>query len=75
MNDAVDGLLRKTGTILIVLGVCVWVVYAVMRTILEMNVSSGVFLVFHLAGVVPGSLLRRHRSIYKYYNRYVKRVG
>jgi hypothetical protein len=62
------------GTVLIILGVSVWGVYAVLRYILDISVNGRDFLAFHLAGVVPGALLRRHRSISKFYNRYVKKA-
>jgi hypothetical protein len=74
MNNAAKDLFRKTGTVLIILGVSVWGVYAVLHYVLDIDVSSRDFLAFHLAGVVPGALLRRHQSISKFYNRYVKRA-
>jgi hypothetical protein len=74
MNNALDDFSRKMGTILIILGVCVWGVYAVLRYVLDVDVSSRDFLTFHLAGVVPGALLRRHQSICRFYGRYVKKA-
>jgi hypothetical protein len=74
MNNRVDNLLLKMGTVLIILGVSVWGVYAVLHFIMDINVSGGYFLVFHLAGVVPGALLRHHHSISKFYHRYVKKA-
>ena len=51
------------GNALLWLGVAVWGVYAVVRYGLGGDVSTKQFLPFHLAGVVPGLLLRRRRSI------------
>jgi hypothetical protein len=72
MNNRENDLLRKMGTVLIVLGVSVWAVYAVFHCVLDINVNGRDFLAFHLAGVVPGALLRRHQSISKLYKTYVK---
>jgi hypothetical protein len=74
MNNRQHDLLRNMGTVLIILGVSVWAIYAVLHYILEINVSSRDFLAFHLAGVVPGALLRRHQSISELYNKYVKKA-
>ena len=49
------------GTVLLWLGVAVWGVYAVMRWGLGRDVNAAAFLPFHLAGVIPGVLLRRRR--------------
>jgi hypothetical protein len=74
MKNRENDLLRRTGTLLIILGVSVWPVYGVLQYILDINFSGRGFLAFHLAGVVPGALLRRHQSISKFYNRYVKKA-
>lgn len=55
---------RNVGNLLIALGVAVWVVYAVARWGLGMEVTVSRFLPFHLAGVVPGALLR-HRHFFR----------
>jgi hypothetical protein len=47
------------GTVLLWLGVAVWGVYAVLRWGLGHELSAAHFLPFHLAGVIPGLLLRR----------------
>lgn len=53
--------IRTLGTVLVVAGVAVWVVYAVVRYLLGWQVTGRQFLPYHLAGVVPGAVLRRHR--------------
>ncbi len=53
-------LLKILGTILLFLGVAVWGVYAVLRYGLDWDVTARQFLLYHLAGVVPGVILRRH---------------
>lgn len=51
------------GTCLILLGVSVWGVYAVCRWGFGWEVSGRHFLGFHLAGVIPGSILSRWRLL------------
>ena len=53
--------LKATGNVLIVLGVAVWGCYAAARYGLKYNVQGITFLPYHLAGVIPGFILRRHR--------------
>ena len=53
--------IKTLGTVLVVAGVAVWVVYAVVRYLLGWDVTGRQFLPYHLAGVVPGAVLRRHR--------------
>lgn len=55
-----DGL-ERVGTVLIYLGVAVWAVYVVARYAMGMEVTGRQFLPYHLAGVVPGAILRRYR--------------
>jgi hypothetical protein len=55
--------LRTVGNIMLALGVAVWGVYAVLRYLLSWNVTVLQFLPYHLAGVVPGMLFRRHRLL------------
>ena len=52
---------RTIGTVLVIMGVSVWGVYAIARYFLNMDVQPLQFLAYHLAGVIPGSLLRHHR--------------
>ena len=54
-------LLTTLGTVLVILGVAVWGVYAAVRWGLEWDVTGREFLPYHLAGVVPGMILRRRR--------------
>jgi hypothetical protein len=51
------------GTILVILGVAVWGVYAVLRWGFGHNPAGYHFVVFHLMGVIPGSILRHWRRI------------
>ena len=62
--------LRTTGTILVIAGVAVWVVYAVVRYGMGYDVTGRQFLPYHLAGVVPGTVLRRHQ----FFGGLVKRI-
>jgi len=49
---------RKLGTILILLGVGVWVVYFTLKNYTAVEVSLAPFLVLRLSAVVPGFMLR-----------------
>jgi hypothetical protein len=51
------------GIILIAAGVGVWGVYGVLRFGKGMDVAARQFLPYHLAGVVPGMILKRHRFL------------
>ena len=62
--------LRTVGTILLYAGVAVWIVYAVVRYVLGWDVTGRQFLPYHLAGVVPGAILRRHQ----FFRRIVRRL-
>jgi len=53
--------LKIFGTVLLTLGVGVWGVYAVLRFGMDLDVTARQFLLYHLGGVVPGTVLRRHR--------------
>jgi hypothetical protein len=53
--------LKILGTILLYAGVAVWGVYAVLRYGLDWDVTGRQALPYHLAGVVPGMILRRRR--------------
>ncbi|MFH1674806.1 MAG: hypothetical protein ABIF87_15495 [Pseudomonadota bacterium] len=54
-------LLKILGTILLAVGVGVWGAYAVLRFGMGWDVTARQFLPYHLAGVVPGIILKRHR--------------
>ena len=56
-------LLESLGTILIVLGVAVWGIYGGLRFGTGSDVAVRQFLPYHLAGVVPGMILKRHRCL------------
>ena len=60
----------RLGTVLVVLGVAVWGVYAVVRWGLGWDVTGRQFLPYHLAGVIPGMVLRRRQ----FFNRLIKRL-
>jgi hypothetical protein len=53
--------LKAVGNVLIAFGVAVWGCYAAARYGLKYNVHGITFLPYHLAGVIPGFILRRHR--------------
>lgn len=67
-----DGL-RILGNVLVVLGVAVWGVYAVMRWGMDFSVTGRQFLPYHLAGVIPGMVLRRRRFFQRVLQRVFKR--
>ena len=60
---------RTAGTILIFLGVMVWAVYAVLRWGFGHDLSTERFIVFHLCGVVPGSVLRHRGRVVRWLDR------
>ena len=51
------------GSVLVALGVAVWGVYALVRWGLGWEVTGRQFLPYHLAGVIPGVILRRRRFL------------
>lgn len=53
--------LKTLGDILLTLGVGVWGAYVVLRYGMGWEVTARQCLPYHLAGVVPGMILRRHR--------------
>ncbi len=57
--------LSQVGSVLVLLGVAVWGVYAVVRWGLGWDVKGIRFLPYHLAGVVPGMILRRRDFLLK----------
>jgi len=59
MGTQKKDVLTRCGTILVVLGVAVWAVYAISRWGVGLEVTGRQFLPYHLAGVIPGILLRR----------------
>ncbi len=61
MGEKERDVLKTLGNILLALGVGVWGAYAVLRFAMGWEVTARQFLPYHLAGVVPGMILRRHR--------------
>ena len=61
MNKKEKDMLTTLGTVLVVLGVAVWGVYAVVRWAMGLDVTGRQFLPYHLAGVIPGMILRRRK--------------
>lgn len=61
MSEGSKDRLTTLGTVLVILGVAVWAVYAAARWAMGWQVTGRQFLPYHLAGVVPGMLLRRRR--------------
>ena len=53
--------LKTLGNILLTLGVGVWGAYAVLRYGMGWELTARQCLPYHLAGVVPGMILRRHQ--------------
>lgn len=49
---------RRLGSVLILLGVAVWVPYFIFKNFAATEVSLAPFLILHLSAVVPGLLLR-----------------
>lgn len=49
---------KQLGTILLILGVSAWGVYYALKLLTPLTPPFGIFLAWHLAGVVPGALLR-----------------
>lgn len=65
MGTQKKDVLTRCGTILVVLGVAVWGVYAVSRWGVGLEVTGRQFLPYHLAGVIPGMLLRRRDFFFR----------
>ena len=59
----------KWANSLILLGVAVWLPYALLKYIVQMPVHIAPFLTLHLLGVIPGSLLKRGPEIYQFLQR------
>ena len=64
-------LLTTTGSILVALGVAVWGVYALLRWGLGWDVTERQFLPYHLAGVIPGMILRRRSFLLRIVSRVI----
>lgn len=55
---------HTAGTILIAVGVSMWIVYAVGRYLLGWDITDREFLPYHLATILPGMVLRYHRFFF-----------
>ena len=53
------------GTILVAVGVSMWIVYAVGRYVLGWQITDRGFLPYHLATILPGMVLRYHRFFFE----------
>ena len=49
---------QRLGTILLFFGVSAWIVYFGVGLVSDMELPFGLFLAWHLLGVVPGMILR-----------------
>lgn len=66
MADRKDGdRVRTAGTVLIGVGVGMWVIYAVGRYVLGWNITDRDFLPYHLITILPGMVLRYHRFFFE----------
>lgn len=63
---------RVLGLVLIVLGVCVWIVYAALR-MTGIPVNGGIALAIHLAFVIPGALLAPGENLYGRFIQFLRR--
>lgn len=63
--------LQVVGTVLIIVGVSMWVVYAVGRYLMGWNVTDRQFLPYHLATIIPGMLLRYHRFFFGFVKKWI----
>ncbi|TAL23621.1 MAG: hypothetical protein EPN94_09135 [Nitrospirae bacterium] len=53
---------RTLGTVLIIIGVSMWGVYAIGKYLLGWQITDRDFLPYHLAAIIPGMILKYHRS-------------
>ena len=57
---------QNLGTVLIGVGVSMWIIYAVGRYVLGWNITDREFLPYHLVTILPGMILRYHRFFFEY---------
>ena len=55
---------RNTGTILVGVGVSMWIIYAVGRYLLNWDITDRDFLPYHLITILPGMVLRYHNFFF-----------
>lgn len=56
---------QTLGTLLIGVGVSMWIIYAVGRYALGWNITDREFLPYHLVTILPGMILRYHRFFFE----------
>ncbi len=56
---------KTAGTMLIAVGVSMWIVYAVGRYLLGWDITDRDFLGYHLVTILPGMVLRYHRLFFE----------
>lgn len=56
--------MRRLGTVLLLIGGCVWIAYAVAKYLLGWNVSIRQFLPYHLVAVILGGGLKYGQGVY-----------
>ena len=54
---------RKLGTLLLISGVSAWGAYYGLRALTPLEPPFGVFLTWHLLGVIPGAMLRGSKML------------
>ncbi len=63
--------LEVVGTVLIVVGVSMWGVYAVGRYLIGWDITDREFLPYHLATILPGMLLRYYRPVLGFFKKWL----
>ena len=66
--------IKNLGTVLIIIGVAMWGVYAIGRYLIGWDVTDRLFLPYHLATIIPGMLLRYHRFFFGFVKKWFKKV-
>jgi hypothetical protein len=56
---------QTLGTVLVGVGVSMWIIYAVGRYLLGWNITDREFLPYHLATILPGMILRYHHFFFE----------
>lgn len=66
---------RRLGTVLIIIGVSLWGVYAIGKYLLGWQITDRDFLPYHLAAIIPGMVLRHHRFYLDIIKKWILRRG
>lgn len=66
---------RRLGTILIIIGVSLWGVYAIGKYLLGWQITDRDFLPYHLAVIIPGMILKYYRSYLDIIKKWILRRG